>query len=156
MDSFCVVHYEGLTGENEQLKILWKDFYDVLVTAKSDRLELGGDNIHEKQSQRIPTSYADNMFYHQKCYKKYTMAISVNRKRKRAENTINTSTPSNASKRSRRSGEVSAILFPEHCMVCKKIVVVKNRKKVYPKKFTLKMPKNGLSKLPKSEKIMKC
>ena len=80
--SSCIVHYQGY--DDTELLPLSKFNYDRLKHAKQCRVELGGENVHTPQSCNIPDTFIENKFYHLKCYKKYTHAISRSTKRKAA------------------------------------------------------------------------
>ena len=133
--SSCIVHYNDYTDEEEPLIYAKRESYDKLVNAKSKRVELGGEHAHTEQGRKIPVSYGDNLFYHRKCYQKYTMAVSI--KRKRDEQDSTSSQSQSCSRGKRRKGNLGTILFPLYCMLCKKVTKYHKRKKQVPKKLEL-------------------
>ena len=130
----CIVHYEN--NEDEELYPLTEEHYDRLVSAKNSRLELGGDNVHARQSSNIPEVYPENNSFHTSCYKKFTKAISI-RKRK-----CSTSTSENG--RVKRTGELGKKLFPEWCMICKKVVLREKNTRHKPHKLELLSAENAI------------
>ena len=113
----CCVHYKIYNGENI-LKSLSKDHHARLLEAKNARINLGGDNLHPDQSGAFPQEFEVGLVFHQSCYKNFTKAISV-WKRKNEDVDDEPGGPSSKSQRLHRSGEHSKILFPAHCMICK-------------------------------------
>ena len=88
-------------------------------------VKLGGDNVQPDQSNGIPPTFQTGLFYHQNCYKKYTKATSVLKRKNENESTTATSTV-------RRTGELGKILFPKYCMLCMsdKPIKVQGKKQV--------------------------
>ena len=127
--SDCIVHYEGYSDKEDKLFSLNNKQYVRLAKAKECRLELGGENLHVLQSNKIPETFKENYFYHAKCYKKYTQAIS------RVANISDSSSPGPS--RIQRTGDLGKILFPKYCMICKKHIIAVNREKQYPKLIEL-------------------
>ena len=103
-----------------------------LREARKVRLELGGENVHPDQSSGVRPTYKTGLFYHQNCYKKFTKATSVLKRKTDTESATATSTA--GSSRVQRTGEHGSTLFPPYCMPCKpeKSIKVKGKKQ-YPK-----------------------
>ena len=83
--SECIIHYEIYDGL--ELVPLQKEHYEKLLCAKKCRMELGGDNVHGRQSLSIPEAFPENSSIHLNCYKQFTKAISINRKRAAVDST---------------------------------------------------------------------
>ena len=126
----CTVHYDNYVDHNEKLNPLSKEKYERLLVAVDSRLELGGANLHEVQSSQIPKQFIENLVVHDKCYKKFTGAISVAKK--------NVPSTSESSTRPHRSGDLGNTLLPLHCMFCLKETPIKVKgKKQAVRKLTL-------------------
>ena len=112
----CVVHYSHLSTSSKIVP-LDASKHENLLTNKSIRKELGGANEHFQQCESIP-EILDTSIHgtHVECYKKFTKAKSI-KKKKSPEDTCSETKP--PTKRLRRSGEGAANLFPDHCMICK-------------------------------------
>ena len=132
----CQIHYDVFDKEGDSVIKLTELTFKRLKEAQKCRVELGGDNLHV-QGSRLPDSFDESFYYHKKCYKKFTMAISIHRKRTKFQEFTK--------RRTKLTGELSQTLFPKHCMICKKIVIVVNRKKQVP----------ILIELEKAEKVIK-
>ena len=93
---------------------LTKESHQKLSEAKQSHIKLAGANLHKIQSDAIPATFLedDNNKYHRQCYQKYTMAISMLRKK---------TTALTESSRPSRTGELGNTLFPDYC-ICKKIL----------------------------------
>ena len=139
--SYCVIHYNGYTEDDEKLLYLNQENYDRLLLAKQSRSELGGDNTHAEQGNSIPQSYDDNLFYHRKCYQKYTKAISVLKTKKGV-----TDTPCQpSSSRVKRTGDLGKTLFPDYCMICKKSGPIHvKKKKQFPRLLELEKAEKSI------------
>ena len=116
-----------------------------LKNAKAARVELGGDNEHRDQCNGIPESLTTGLGYHRECYKKFTYANALlKRKKKNVPSISSTLFSSASSSHTRRSTETdSAGRFPLYCMKCKKVTLkYKINGKSYierePAKMTLK------------------
>ena len=112
----CCVHYEIYNGES--LSKLNQDHHIRLLEAKDARIKLGGDNLHPDQCSAISNEFKTGLVFHQSCYKKFTKAISV-WKRKNEDEDDTSGASSSKVQRLRRTGEHTKILFPAHCMICK-------------------------------------
>ena len=79
----CIVQY-NTTDSSDNLITVTKETHERFIDAKKCRIELGGENIHQIQSDGLPYTYIGNSNdkYHRKCNQRYTMAISISRKRK--------------------------------------------------------------------------
>lgn len=109
----CVVHYQGIGAQDDNLLPLTREKYDRLLEAKNARERLSGANSHEPQGRGIPVAFDECYTCHQSCYKKYTMAISVFKKKGRK---IEMETPPSTRKKRCEIVAPTAILFPKHCM----------------------------------------
>ena len=123
------MHYE--TEEKSDLLPLTKEHYTRLVSAKKDRAELGGENVHSLQGNNIPDTFPEERSIHRDCYKKFTKAISV----KKRKASVSASSDGGWIK---RTGDLGQKLFPDCCMICRK---------------STKMQVNGKSKKEKPTKL---
>ena len=124
----CIVHY-NTTDSSDNLITVTKETYEILIEAKLCRIELSGENIRQIQSDGIPDTYIENSNdkYHRKCYQRFTMAISISRKRKSTPICVESSRPP-------RTGDLGSNLFPDYCMICKKdTAIYVNNIKQFPR-----------------------
>ena len=113
----CVIHYDSLVPEKEELTPLNESTFKALLDNKSARERLGVANAHSPQFNSIPSVLDDKTHgIHRKCYQKFTKGISIEKKKRQKEQTI---LPSSNPKRPRRSGEGAKQLFPKVCLICK-------------------------------------
>ena len=134
----CVVHYKHLHVADAILPLTAHKF-TVLQSNVLARRQVGGDYEHAEQCATIPEDFNESKHgTHNTCYKKFTMATSIARKRgiefgKEADNGEVGPSPK---QRSRRSGEGKTTLFPNYCMFFKKKDPIKvNYKKQWPHKL---------------------
>ena len=141
----CRIHYEIYDNEDDKLLKLTEDNLDRLKDAKKCRFELGGNNI--KFIRYIVTlcnMHKESEFlYHQKCYKKFTMAISVCKKKSQVQATE----PSRS--RVKRTGNLGKTLFPKYCMVCKHVTITVKRQKQHVRLLELKHAEKAIEEAAK-------
>lgn len=143
----CLVHYDSIKYDKKKTPVpVVEEIFNVLKQAKNAREQLGGDNAHAIQCNRIPEIFTPGLVYHSKCYKKFTFANALLARKKLSTGTSapKSSSSSNTSNaRSHRSNETdSSGRFPSHCMICKKIKLqyrINGRKHIEkkPSKITL-------------------
>ena len=110
----CVVHYDHFhLDANAQIVPLDEHKLAVLIKAKEARYNLEGNNIHSKQCATVPGQLKEYHGAHTMCYKNFTHAISVAKKR----NVLQDITNDENAKRLRRSGDANQI-FGDKCMIC--------------------------------------
>ncbi len=115
MNLHCVIHYPHLKIGNEEITALKESTYLTLINGRAARQALGGSYLHQDQCDSIPEILDTAKHgYHRQCYQKFTNAISVEKRKKSCEATLQTET-----KRPRQSGEFSGGLFLKICMICK-------------------------------------
>lgn len=113
----CVVHYSHLVLENQVVTPLKEATYSKLLEGRESRIALGGDHLHSEQCESVPSKLEVTKHgYHRQCYAKFTNAISV-AKSKRRSTLLNEQ--QEETKRPKRAGEFSGIIFPKICMICK-------------------------------------
>ena len=131
----CVIHYEHLLSSKEVVNALNESKFKVLIENKVAREWLRGENAHLPQCSSIPSELVKTTHgVHRKCYQKFTMGVSIEKKKRQKDEAI--AEPSR--KRPRRSGEGAKQLFPVMCMFCKSAERKKlkgNRQKIH--KITL-------------------
>ena len=129
----CLIHYEIYDNEDDKLLKLTEDNLDRLKEAKKCRFELGG-SIQVTQCNKKPDKFdkESEFLYHQTCYKKFTMAISVCKKKSQ----IQATEPSCS--RVKRTGNLDKTLFPKYCMVCKHVTITVKRQKQHARLLELK------------------
>ena len=110
-----------------------KHHFTRMVEAKNARLNLGGDNAHHDQGRGVPSSFTTGIMLHLKCYKTYTKAISLWKKRCATSSADTDKSSTSSSTRPHRTGDVGRVLFPEYCMICKSANPIKVKgKKQFP------------------------
>ena len=117
-------------------------------------IALGGDNLHQLQSAGIPETLDKNYYVHPECYKKFTLAVSLE-KRKRKKKSINVA----KSKRQKVSlnAQNKRGKFSANCGICNKRQRKVGPKYQYPKPIrTTDADKNLMeaAKLRKDETLL--
>ena len=115
----CIVHYDHIKFNKDKVIPLVERTFSVLRESKVIRTRLGGDNEHREQCSTIGDVLASGMGYHSACYKKFTFAITL---LKRKNLSLSSPTVKVNAERIQRSNETdSAGRFPLECMICKKV-----------------------------------
>ena len=128
--SGCIVHYEDISVIGKLRKVSTTTL-KTLKESKVAGIALGGDNLHQLQSNGIPETLDKTYYVHPKCYKKFTFAVTLE-KRKRKKKSLTT-------KYKRQKLLVSALnergKFGANCGICKKRQIKVGRKYQYPKQI---------------------
>lgn len=85
--SNCIIYYDCVYVSGK-LRQITNTTLKTFKKNKVARIALGGDNLHQLQSAGIPETLDKNYYVHPECYKKITLAVSLE-KRKRKKKSIN-------------------------------------------------------------------
>ena len=145
--SGCIVHYEDISVTGKLRKVTTT----TLKTLKKNKvalIALGGDNLHQLESNGIPETLDKTYYVHPECYKKLTFAVTLE-KRKRKKKTVTT-------KSKRQKLPVSALnergKFGANCGICKKRRIKVGRKYQYPKQIRTTEAEKNLKEAAKLRK----
>ena len=126
--SNCIIHYDCVCISGKLCQIT----STALKTLKKNNVAhivLGGDNLHQLQSAGIPETLEKNQYVHPECYKKFNLAVSLE-KQKRKKNI-------NVAKSKRQKVSLNAQnergKFGANCGICKKHQEKVSSKYQYPK-----------------------
>ena len=127
--SNCIIHYDCVCISGKLCQIT----STALKTLKKNNVAhivLDGDNLHQLQSAGIPETLEKNYYVHPECYKKFTLAVSLE-KRKRKKKSINVA----KSKRQKVSldAQNERGKFGANCRISKKHQKKVGSKYQYPK-----------------------
>ena len=120
----CIVHYGSLDTSDEKLIRPSQSTFETLLESKKIRKNLGGENHHIDQCNKIPENLGETEYlYHRKCFQKFVYAKTLLKRKASKEDdqgssnkfertTINTLQSAEAT--------TSRGLFANICMTCKK------------------------------------
>ena len=112
MSRNCVVHYDGIDLASPTVRPLTENAFETLLANKSARERLAGDH-YQKQADNLPVRGMNHTDTTHSVIKKFTMAVSIERKRKRNEDNT---TAGSKKRRTSRTGEGSKQIFPMYDM----------------------------------------
>ena len=130
----CVVHYDGIDLASSTVRPLTKNAFETLLANKSVWERLAEDHLHKKQADNLPVTWNESYGYHPQCFKKFTMAVSIERKRKRDEDNARADSKK---RRTSRTSEGSKQIFPKMCICKSKNDIKVKGKRQSPHKITL-------------------
>lgn len=123
----CLIHYGSIRIAGTLTRVSEVSF-QTLLECKNIRANLGGENSHDEQCNRIPESLSEREFYyHRECYQKFTYAKTLLKRKISQDGDTNESRKAQrlSRKTSSQAGKISTTdsrgRFPNHCMICKKV-----------------------------------
>ena len=140
----CIIHYDSIQVKGS-LRAVTEVSLKSLKENQEIRKNLGGDNYHYEQCLGVPDSLNSSYFLHPECFKKFTYAKTLAKRKGGEEN------PS-ANKfqkltRSRQDVDVTPGergIFPDICMICKKKKIKVNKKDCYTTQIVTREAENSL------------